>query len=118
MAKARTKATQKAVVAKPQVVEVDVEFDENDDETITANFPGMNGSKPFAITLQNMTWELVEDIEKLQQAGKEGKIGLGVFFNKYVVGGVQKVPIKHTMLVFEALVQYIGHAVGSADTKN
>lgn len=111
-------ATQKAV-AEPKVVEVDVLFDENDDdETITARFPTMNDSKPFTITLQNMTWELVEDIEKLQQAGSKGQVGLGSFFNKYVVGGVQKVPIKHTLLVFEALTQYIGHAVGSVDTKN
>lgn len=97
-------------VAKPEVVEetppIEVTFQEHEDDTITASFPSMNGSEPFAITLQEMNWGLMEVLEKL--GDDDAEVGQILdFFRAYIVGGPKAVPFKHTVTVFEAIRAYI-----------
>lgn len=118
--------------AKKQLaIEVDVpevRFRENEDDSVTAEFPPVNGSKPFTIVLQNMTWGLVEDIERIQQLMGEGQddrdrqaiqtVMLDLF-REYIVGGPRAVPFKHTFLVFQAITGYIQQAAAQTQpTKN
>lgn len=90
-------------------------FSEDDVGNVTASFPSMNGVAPFEITLQNMHWGLIEDLDKFSDEDADNMALLG-FFHEYVVGGPRAIPIKHTMTVFNAIRGYIEQV--STDTKN
>lgn len=97
-------------------------FRENDDETITATF--LNGSvgNPFEITLQNMHWGLMEDLDTIQQrrdSDENPPLSLILdFFREYIAGGPKAVPLKHTRTVFEAIAGYMSHTFGEEAEKN
>jgi len=90
-----------------------VTFSEDDEGNVIASFPSMNGTKPFVITLQNMHWGLVEDIDNMRVGDAENRDLLG-FFREYVVGGPRAIPLKHTLTVFEAIRAYIEQSSTSA----
>jgi hypothetical protein len=92
-----------------------VEFSEDEVGNVTASFPPMNGVGPFSVTLQNMHWGLVEDLDAFGDESTDNMALLG-FFREYIVGGPRAVPIKHTMTVFNAIRGYIEKV--SEDTKN
>lgn len=101
----------------------EVKFRENEDDTVTVEFPPLNGSKPFTIVLQNMTWGLVEDIDRIQQLMEEGgeeqdtkaiQTVMLDLFREYIVGGPRAVPFKHTFLVFQAITGYIQQSASQA----
>jgi hypothetical protein len=97
-------------------------FRENEDDTVTASFVNGNVEKPFEITLQNMTWGLMEDIDAIQQqrdSDDNPPLSLILdFFREYVFGGPRAVPLKHTRTVFEAITGYMSHTFGEAAEKN
>lgn len=89
-----------------------VTFSENDNDTVTASFPSMNGAKPFEVTLKNMHWGLIEDIERM---GTESNVkAMLQFFEDYVEGGPRAVPFKQTLDVFNAIRGYIEYASKAA----
>jgi len=104
----------------PKATEVEAVFTEETDDGVTASFPALNGSKPFVIKLQNMTWGLLEDMERIQDleaqkdegAKSEAASLLLGFWREYVVGGPRAVPIKHTGTVFKAIFGYMKHVTG------
>jgi hypothetical protein len=98
--------------AAPTVEVPTVTFAENTNDTVTASFPSMNGSIPFEVTLQNMHWGLVEDIERMG-SGADVRAMLN-FFEEYIVGGPSAVPFKHTMTVFNAIRGYIEYSSNAA----
>jgi hypothetical protein len=97
----------------PAAAEVEIVFVEADDGSVTATFPVMNGSRPFEITLQNLTWSLMEDVEKIQAKDTPELKDMLDFFRGYVVGGPSAVPLKQTMAVFQAIVGYVNHSMTS-----
>ena len=102
-----------------------VEFHEQDDDTVRAVFPAMNGTKPFEIVIQNMNWGLLEDLDAIQDieapAGAEtGRMrdnpqlmAILSFFREYVEGGPKAVPFKHTQTVFNTIAQYMAQTMGT-----
>lgn len=94
---------------------IDVEFSEDEEGIVTATFPSMNGVAAFTIQLQNMNWGLLETLDGFSEEDATNKDLLG-FFHEYIVGGPRAVPIKHTMVVFQAIRAYMDEV--SAETKN
>lgn len=100
--------------ATPAVEVPTVTFVENDDDTVTASFPSMNGLDPFTVTLKNMNWGLIEDIQRMSSgAGADVKEMLH-FFEEYIDGGPRAVPFKHTVTVFNAIRGYVEYSSKAA----
>ena len=98
--------------------EITARFTENEDDTVTATFElGDKGS--FTIVLQDLTWGLLEDMEKIRQKSDSNPSpsDLLEFFKSYVVGGPRAIPFKHTRLVFDAISGYMSQ-VSSDMAKN
>lgn len=89
-----------------------VTFSENEDGTVTASFPSMNGAKPFEVTLQNMTWGLIADIENM--GTETSSKAILAFFEEYIKGGPSAVPFAHTLTVFNAIRAYIEYTSSAA----
>lgn len=121
MAKRKMVRAESALVKKAKTVTT-ANFRENDDETITATFVNGSIASPFEITLQNMHWGLMEDIDAIQQqrdSDENPPLTLILdFFREYVSGGPKAVPLKHTRTVFEAITGYMAHTFGEAAEKN
>lgn len=123
MAKRKVVQKEVAPVEKPEVVTT-ATFKENlEDDTVTATFRNGNIEKPFEITLQNMNWGLMEDVEDILQrrASDDDDLSLDTildFFREYVSGGPKAVPLKHTRTVFKAITGYLSQAFGEEAEKN
>lgn len=89
-------------------------FEELDDTTVNVALIGENGSKPFEITLQNVTWGMLEDILSVQEKSKDDMQVVFSFFNEYIQGGGKSIPLKYTMSLFEAIAEYMNQVMTSA----
>lgn len=96
--------------------EVKVTFSDLDDDRVKAVFA--NGSGPeFEVVLKNMTWGLVEDIDRIQDMEDGKQTAILAFFREYIEGGPKAIPFKHTSTVFKAITGYMEHATAE-QTKN
>jgi hypothetical protein len=86
-------------------------FEEIDDETVKVAVLSENGSKPFEVTLQHVTWGMLEDIMSVQEQSKDDMQVVFGFFNEYIAGGGRAIPLKYTMALFEAIAEYMNHVM-------
>ena len=74
--------------------EIKYRFEEVDDETVAVSV--LNGAEPFNVTLQNVTWGMLEDIMSVQDAAKDDPRAIFKFLNEYIEGGARAIPLKRT----------------------
>src|SRR3972149_5735614 len=84
-------------------------FSEDGEGNVTAQFQDGNIGVPFSITLQNMNWGLVEDLEHM--GDEQDTSAILRFFHDYVAGGPKAIPFKHTLTVFQAIRAYIEQSI-------
>lgn len=94
--------------------EITYRFDEVDDETVAVSV--LNGAEPFNVTLQNVTWGMLEDIMNVQEAAKDDPKAIFKFLNEYIEGGSRSIPLKRTTSLFRAIAEYMNQVM--SDQKN
>lgn len=100
-------------------------FTKNEESGIvTATFTNQaTGQQVFTISLRlkHMNWGLMRDIGTIQNLTsgevENPMMALVDFFDKYMIGGAEAVPLDHTQTAFMAIAQYMG-AIMNTTAKN
>ncbi len=95
---------------KKAAEKIRLQFEEIDETTVVARFPAISGDKPFELGISGLHWGMIRDIRTLQLEGTDMD-ALLLFFDKYIEGGAEAVPIRHTFTVFEAITEYLNVAI-------